>query len=125
MVFNIKWSYKMGQLVSDVTKLLDYNESKKTATNERQKILAKMVEDENTKTNLIKKVLANQRAKYGATGNSGTSLSEEAVLKRLRNETAQPYDEKQQENLEKIKKTKTKKPNIIKNWLSNIDKIAG
>lgn len=115
----------MGQLVSDVTKLLDYNESKKTATNERQKILAKMVEDENTKTNLIKKVLANQRAKYGATGNSGTSLSEEAVLKRLRNETAQPYDEKQQENLEKIKKTKTKKPNIIKNWLSNIDKIAG
>ena len=30
----------MGQLVSDVTKILEYKESKKSAENERQKILA-------------------------------------------------------------------------------------
>lgn len=115
----------MGQLVSDVTKVLDYNNSKKTAENQRQKILAQIAADENTKTNLIKKALASQRAKFGANGNAGDSFSENAVLKRLREETAQPYDEKKQSNLEKIKKTKVKKPNIIKTWLSNIDKIAG
>ena len=32
----------MGQLVSDVTKVLDYKESKKNAENERQQILAAM-----------------------------------------------------------------------------------
>lgn len=115
----------MGQLVSDVTKVLDYNKSKKTAENQRQKILEQIASNENTKTNLIKKVLAEQRAKYGATGNSGTSLSEDAVLKRLRAETAQPYEEKKQASLEQLKKTKAKKPNLLKAWLSNIDKIAG
>ncbi|MBR6009811.1 MAG: hypothetical protein IKP35_00115 [Alphaproteobacteria bacterium] len=115
----------MGQLVSDVTKVLDYNNSKKTAENQRQKILAQIAADENIKTNLIKKALASQRAKFGANGNAGNSFSENAVLQRLREETAQPYDEKKQDNLEKIKKTKVKKPNIIKTWLSNIDKIAG
>ena len=115
----------MGQLVSDVTKILDYENSKKTAENQRQKILAQMASDENTKINLIKKVLSGQRAKYGANGNSGTSFSENAVLKRLRSETAQPYEDKKSENMEKIKNTKVKKPNLIKTWLSNIDKIAG
>ena len=115
----------MGQLVSDVTKVLDYNNSKKNAENQRQKILSQIASDEIKKTNLIKKVLSEQRAKYGATGNTGNSLSENAVLKRLRDETAEPYDEKKQENLEKVKKIKTKKPNLIKNWLSKIDSIAG
>ena len=115
----------MGQLVSDVTKILDYKESEKEAANQRQKILAQMAKDEATKTNLIKKALATQRAKYGASGNSGNGLSENAVLKRLREETAAPYDVKHEENIEKIKKLKVKKPNIIKTWLSNIDKIAG
>ena len=115
----------MGQLVSDVTKVLDYNNSKKNAENQRQKILEQIASNENTKTNLIKKVLSEQRAKYGATGNSGTTLSEDAVLKRLRDETAQPYEEKNKTNLEQIKKIKAKKPNLIKTWLSKIDKIAG
>ena len=115
----------MGQLVSDVTKVLDYQESKKSAENQRQKILAQMAEDEATKTNLIKKALATQRAKYGASGNSGKGLSENAVLKRLREETAKPYDEKRQDNINKIRKLKVTKPNIIKTWLANIDKIAG
>lgn len=115
----------MGQLVSDVTKVLDYKESKKNAENERQKILATMAEDEKTKNNLIKKVLAQQRAVYGASGNSGTSFSENAVLKRLRSETAAPYDEKRKNNLNKINHIKVTKPNILKSWLSKIDKIAG
>ena len=115
----------MGQLVSDVTKVLDYNNSKKTAETQRQKILADIASDETAKTNLIKKVLAEQRAKYGATGNSGNGLSENAVLKRLRAETEQPYDEKKKANLEKLSNIKTKKPNLVKTWLSNIDKIAG
>ena len=115
----------MGQLVSDVTKVLDYKDSKKEASNQRQKILEQMAKDEATKTNLIKKVLATQRAKYGASGNSGNTMSENAVLKRLRDETAEPYNSKYMENIEKIRKTKAKKPNIIKSWLSNIDKIAG
>ena len=115
----------MAQLVSDVTKVLDYKDSKRQDESERQKILAQMASDENTKTNLIKKILSGQRAKYGASGNSGTSFSESAVLKRLRSETAQPYDEKRQNNLEKLQQIKTKKPNLIKTWLSNIDKIAG
>lgn len=115
----------MGQLVSDVTKVLDYKESKKNAENERQKILANIAADEKTKTNLIKKILAQQRAKYGATGNAGNGLSENAVLKRLREETAEPYEIKRQENFEKIKNIKAKKPNLVKSWLSGIDKIAG
>lgn len=115
----------MGQLVSDVTKVLDYKESKKNAENERQKILAAMAEDEKAKNNLIKKILAQQRATYGASGNSGTSFSENAVLKRLRSETAAPYEEKRETNLNKIKSLKVKKPNLVKTWLSKIDKIAG
>ena len=115
----------MSQLVSDVTKVLNYKDSKAKAETERQKILANMAEDEKNKTNLLKKVLAQQKAKFGATGNTGNSLSEHAVLKRLRDETIAPYDEKRQENIDKINKLKIKKPNLIKDWLSKIDKIAG
>ncbi|MBO7042670.1 MAG: hypothetical protein J6W08_02270 [Alphaproteobacteria bacterium] len=115
----------MGQLVSDVTKVLEYNNAKKTDANERQKILSQIATDEAEKTNLIKKALATQRAKFGGNGNSGNSFSENAVLNRLREEASQPYDKKKQDNLEKIKKIKTKKPNLIKTWLSRIDKIAG
>lgn len=115
----------MGQLVSDVTKVLDYKESKKNAENERQKILANMANDEKTKINLIKKILSEQKAKYGASGNTGNSLSEKAVLERLRSETATPYDEKHKNNLDKINSIKVSKPNILKSWLAKIDKITG
>jgi len=115
----------MGQLVSDVEKILDSKESKKTAESERQKILEQMAQDEAAKTNLIKKVLSAQRAKYGASGNGSNSMSEKAVLKRLRDETSEPYDTKYKNNLEKIKNTQVKKTNLVKNWLSKIDKIAG
>ena len=115
----------MGQLVSDVTKVLDYKDAKKTAENQRQQILTEMAQDEATKINLIKKALSNQRAKYGATGNSGNGFSEQAVLKRLRDETSAPYDDKRKNNLQKIQNTKAKRPNLLKSWLSKIDKIAG
>ena len=115
----------MGQLVSDVEKILEYKESKKNNETERQKILNQIAQDESTKTNLIKKVLSAQRAKYGATGNSGNGMSEKAVLKRLRDETAEPYDNKYKDNMDKIKNTKVNKLNLVKTWLSKIDKIAG
>ena len=53
----------MGQLVEDVTSILNYRDSKKEAENERQRILADMAADEQEKTNMIKKTLATQRAK--------------------------------------------------------------
>lgn len=115
----------MGQLVSDVTKVLDYKDAKKEAKSTRQKILSDMAMDEAEKVNLIKKVLATQRAQYGATGNRGDGFSENAVLKRLRDETAEPFEKKNKTNTEKLKKTKVKKPNLVKTWLSKIDSIAG
>ena len=114
----------MGQLVSDVTKILDYQESKKSAENQRQKILAQMAEDEATKTNLIKKALATQRAKYGASGVSAQSTTSGAVLKRLQDETAEPYNDKKNTNLAKLANTSSKKPNLLKSWLSRVDKIV-
>ena len=72
----------MGQLVSDVTSILNYRDSKKEAANERQKILADMANDEREKTNLVKKTLATQRAKYGASGVSGRSMSTGAIQRK-------------------------------------------
>ena len=43
----------MGQLVSDVTEILDYKDAKKEASNTRKQILAQMAQDEQTKTNLV------------------------------------------------------------------------
>lgn len=117
----------MAQVVSDVTEILDYKKAKKEAKSERKKILSQIAEDEKTKTNLVKKALATQRAKYGAAGMSGAGLgmTEEAVLKRLKDETEQPYEEKKRTNLEKMKKAYAKKPNILKSLLSRLDNIAG
>ena len=74
----------MGQIVSDVTDILDYKDAKKTANNKRKEILTQMAADEAEKTNLVKKVLATQRAKFGASGMSGNGVSEVAVLKRIK-----------------------------------------
>lgn len=115
----------MGQLVSDVNDVLNYQKSKKSTNTKRQEILQQMAKDEQTKTNLIKKALATQRAKYGAAGVSGHSTTVGAVLNRLRNETAQPYDDKKASYLEKLKNTKTKNPNLLKTLLARFDKIVG
>ncbi len=115
----------MGQLVSDVTEVLDYKDAKKAAKSERKQILADMAADEETKTNLVKKTLATQRAKYGAAGMSNRGMTEGAVLARLKSETAAPYEEKRKANLEKLKKATATKPNLVKTLLSRFDDLLG
>ena len=115
----------MGQLVSDVNDILNYQKSKKSADNTRQDILQQIAKNEQTKTNLVKKALATQRAKYGASGVNATSTTAGAVLKRLRDETAQPYTEKTIENLKKLNAVKTNKPNLLKKLLSQLNNIVG
>lgn len=115
----------MGQLVSDVTEVLNYQKSKQNNANKRQEILQQMAQDELVKTNLVKKALATQRAKYGADGVSATSTTAGAVLKRLRDEAEQPYQNKKQSNLTKLKNIKNTKPNLLKQILSRADKIVG
>lgn len=65
----------MGQLVSDVSEILEYKQNKKEAKLQRQEILRQMAADEQTKNNLVKKALATQRAKYGAGGMSNQGLT--------------------------------------------------
>ncbi len=115
----------MGQLVSDVTSILNYRDSKKEAESERQKILADMAADEKEKTNLVKKTLATQRAKYGASGVSNNSMSTGAVLKRLKAETEEPFKEKRADNVEKLKKIKVTKPNLLQSLLDKFDDLIG
>ena len=115
----------MGQIVTDVTDILDYKDAKKSAKNQRQEILKKMADDETEKTNLVKKVLATQRAKYGASGMSSNGITEGAVLKRLRSETAAPFEEKKQDNLKKLKNTKAQKVNLLEKLLSRFEDIVG
>jgi hypothetical protein len=114
----------MGQLVSDVESILKYKSDKKEAESERQKILAQINRDETSKTNLVKKALAKQRAAYGAGGMSGKGMTEEAVLKRLREETEESFDEKKITNLEKL--SKIKKPNkggLFKSLISQFESL--
>lgn len=116
----------MGQLVSDVTQILDYQKSKKSDNNARLSVLQQMAKDEQAKTNLVKKALATQRAKYGAAGVNASSTSAGSVLARLRDEASQPYTDKKLANLEKLKNTKTtKKTNLLKNWLARFENIVG
>ena len=115
----------MGQLVSDVNDVLNYQKSKKSANNKRQEILQQIAKDEQTKTNLIKKALATQRTKFGANGVNASSTSAGAVLQRLRDETSQPYTDKKLANLEKLNGIKTNKTNLLKKLLSQLDDIVG
>ena len=114
----------MGQIVSDVTDLLDYKDAKKAAKTQRKEILSQMASDEKEKINLLKKALATQRAKFGASGMSTSGISEGAVLKRLESETSAPYEEKRKSNLKKLKSAKATKPNLLKTLLSRIDELV-
>lgn len=114
----------MGQIVSDVTDLLEYKDNKSGAKSQRKEILSQMAADEKDKTNLIKKALSAQRAKFGASGMSTSGISEGAVLKRLQSETAAPFEEKRKSNLKKLKTTKAAKPNLLKTLLSRIDELV-
>ena len=115
----------MGQLVSDVTEIMDYKQAKKDVKSQRQQLLQKMADNEKEKINLVKKTLAAHRAKFGASGMSARGMSEGAVLKRLQEETEEPYNLKRMENLAKLSTLKAKKPNYLKMALSHFDKIIG
>ena len=115
----------MGQIVSDVTDILDYKNNKSEIKKQRQQILKQIAADETEKNNLVKKVLATQRAKYGAGGVKSDGVSSGAVLRRLTEETAAPYREKRRNNLNKIKNLSVKKPNLIKTLLSRFDELMG
>lgn len=115
----------MGQLVSDVTTVLDYKQSKKEAKSQRQQVLQQMAADEQAKTNLVRKNIAAQRAKYGASGMSNSGVTEGAVLKRLKSETEEPYNDKRRANIEKLKKIKADKPNLLKTLLGRFDELMG
>ena len=113
----------MGQLVSDVTDILDSKKSKTATENERRKILEQIATDEKAKTNLVKKTLAAQRAQFGASGMSTRGMTEESVLKRLRTETEESFNEKKKSNIEKLKNLKAKKPNLLKSLAEQLDSI--
>ncbi len=121
--FKIPRELKMAQLASDVTQILNYDKSKKDAKNQRQQILNDIAQDEKTKLNLVKKALATQRAKYGASGMSADGVTQNAVLKRIKEETVEPYDEKRRQNITKLKKVKTEKPNLLKTLLNRFDDL--
>jgi hypothetical protein len=114
----------MGQLVSDITDILENKKSDAENDGARRKILEQMASDEKTKTNLIKRALATQRAKYGA-GGAATNTTGDAVLKRLRDETAAPYDDKKKTNLEKLKNIKKSDKNLLKSLLNRFDEMVG
>lgn len=115
----------MGQIVSDVTSVLDYKKDKKQAATARQQILTQMASDQREKTNLVKKAVAAQRARYGAAGMSNRGMTEGAVLKRIQAETEQPYADKKKANLEKMRAVRTTKPNLVKTLLSRFDELVG
>lgn len=113
----------MAQMASDVTDILNNKKAKKEAESQRKKVLAQIAADEKTKANLVKKALATQRAKYGASGMTSKGMTEEAVLKRLREETEAPYDEKKKANTEKLKSIKPNKKNMLPSFLKRLDSL--
>ena len=115
----------MGQIVSDVSDILDYQDNKKTIKATKKQILADIAKDEQEKQNLVKKVLGTQRAKYGVSGMSTKGLTEDAVLTRMKKEAEQPYDSKKDANIKKLKNTKTTKKNLLLTVLSHLDKLVG
>ena len=115
----------MGQIVSDVKEILDNKKTSKENESERQRILGEIANDEKAKSNLVKKTLAKQRAAYGASGMTGKGMTEEAVLKRLRSETEEPFDEKKNANIDKISKLKKPKNNLLKSLISQFDSLLG
>lgn len=114
----------MGQVISDVKDILNYQDSKQKNASTRQEILRQMTADENTKRNLVNKVLATQRAKYGASGRGTTGQTEDAVMDRLQAEIEKPYDEKRQSNLSKLKNARAKKKNLVLAALEHMEDLV-
>jgi hypothetical protein len=106
--------------------VLDNKKAGRETKKERRKILDQIAADEAAKTNLVKKALARQRAVFGAAGMTGKGMTEEAVLKRLREETEQPFDAKKAANMNRISKIrKPKKTNLVRLFNSKFLKLMG
>lgn len=114
----------MGQLVSDVSDVLNYRSNKKASESAKKEILNQMAKNESEKKNLVKKVLATQRAKYGANGMSAHGQTQDNVLERLRQETEEPYNEKKRANIEKLRNATAKKKNILTSILKHLDDLV-
>jgi hypothetical protein len=113
----------MGQIASDIETILNDKQARKDAKSERQKLLADMRRVNAEKTNVLKKALAAQRARFGAGGASGGGMSADAVLRRLESETAEPYEEKLRDAREKISRIKTPKTNLLKTMLGRFEQL--
>ena len=114
----------MGQIISDVTDILNYKENKNANERNKKKILDDIASNEAEKENIVKKVLGAQRARYGASGMSVDGVSEKNVLNRLEQETASPYENKKNESIAKLKSIKTKKKNMLVSILEHLDKLV-
>ncbi len=115
----------MGQVITDVKDILDYQDGKKKTATTRKEIIRQMAIDEKNKQNLVNKVLATQRAKYGASGMKPQGQTEDAVLARLKEETEKPYNDKRQSNLQKLQNARTRKKNLILAALEHMEKLVG
>jgi hypothetical protein len=116
----------MGQIANEIESTLNNKKARKETRKERGQILDRIAADEAAKTNLVKKALAKQRAAFGAAGMSGKGMTEEAVLKRLREETEQPFDEKKAANLNRIsKQRKPRRTNLVRLFNSQISQLFG
>ncbi|MBP5485390.1 MAG: hypothetical protein J6Y07_01645 [Alphaproteobacteria bacterium] len=113
----------MGQIVSDVTDILNYKENKNAAEKNKKKILSDIESDEIEKQNIVNKVLGAQRAKFGASGMSNDGATEKNVLDRLQKEIETSYENKKQANMMKIGDIKTKKKNILTSILEHLNKL--
>ena len=113
----------MGQILSDVKDILNYTDSKQEAKATKNQILEQLSKDEGEKQNLVKKVLATQRAKYGASGMSSKGITEKAVLERMKDETEKPYEAIRQTNLNKLKNIHAKKKNLLVSVLEHMDNL--
>ena len=51
-------------------------------------------------------------------------MKEDAVLKRLKNETEEPYKEKMRNNLNKLKNARAKKKNLLLSALEHMEKLV-
>lgn len=115
----------MGQVITDVKDILDYQDGKKKIATTRKEIIRQMAIDEKNKQNLVNNVLATQRAKYGASGMKPQGQTEDAVLARLKEETEKPYNDKRQSNLQKLQNARTRKKNLILAALEHMEKLVG
>ncbi|MCL2369462.1 MAG: hypothetical protein FWC83_02185 [Alphaproteobacteria bacterium] len=97
----------MGQITNEVEGVINERRNRREHNNEinrqRQLILDQMERDTASKTNLIAKNQARQRAKWGAGGGmTGTGKTERATLGRIERETADPFVERRIRNEERL-----------------------